>query len=110
MNANHRKHHHHRADLVRIATRTMAERGLLPEFSAAVDQQLRTLSGPAHETGAAIRDLTALLWCSIDNDDSLDLDQLTVSAPLPNGGLRLQVAITSHKPMRCASKRSSRCA
>ena len=93
MNANHRKHHHHRADLVRIATRTMAERGLQPEFSAAVDQQLRAIRGAAHETGAAIRDLTGLLWCSIDNDDSLDLDQLTVSAPLPHGGLRLQVAI-----------------
>ena len=91
MNA--RPHHHHRADLVRIATRTMSERGLQPEFSAAVAQQLASISGPARETGAAIRDLTGLLWCSIDNDDSLDLDQLTVSELLPQGGVRLRVAI-----------------
>ena len=90
MNAN---HHHHRADLVRIATRTMSERGLQPEFSSAVEQQLNTIKGPAHETSAAIRDLTGLLWCSIDNDDSLDLDQLTVCEPLPQGGVKLRVAI-----------------
>ena len=90
MNAN---HHHHRADLVRIATRAMFERGLQPEFSAAVDQQLSTIRGPAHEADAAILDLTGLLWCSIDNDDSLDLDQLTVCEPLPQGGVKLRVAI-----------------
>ena len=90
MNAN---HHHHRADLVRLATRAMTERGLQPEFSASVAQQLSHISGPAGEAGVDIHDLTALLWCSIDNDDSLDLDQLTVSELLPQGAVRMQVAI-----------------
>lgn len=90
MNAN---HHHHRADLVRLATRAMTERGLQPEFSASVAQQLSRINGPALEAGPDIRDLTSLLWCSIDNDDSLDLDQLTVSELLPQGAVKLQVAI-----------------
>ena len=77
--AMHSNHHHHRSDLVRIATVAMTERGLQPEFSAAVKAQLAAIAGPASETDASIRDLTGLLWCSIDNDDSLDLDQLTVS-------------------------------
>jgi exoribonuclease-2 len=86
-------HLHHRADLVRIATSAMSERGLQPEFSAGALQQLATLAGPSQENGPAIRDLTALLWCSIDNDDSLDLDQLTVCEALPAGAVRLLVAI-----------------
>jgi exoribonuclease-2 len=89
-------HHHHRSDLIRIATRVMHERGLEPEFPAKAVAQSAAIAGPGREAGAAsaeIKDLTALLWCSIDNDDSLDLDQLTVSAPLPDGGVRILVAI-----------------
>ena len=85
--------HHHRADLVRIATHAMTERGLEPDFSERVLAQVASLSGPAREDDAAIRDLTHLLWCSIDNDDSLDLDQLTACEPLALGAVRLWVAI-----------------
>ena len=84
---------HHRSDLIRIATQAMTERGLEPEFSDRVAQQLSTFSAAALETDPAIRDLTGLLWCSIDNDDSMDLDQLTVSEPLAQGAVRLWVAI-----------------
>lgn len=86
-------HTHHRSDLVRIAIHAMRERGLLPEFSAEVTKQLASITAKGDSTDPAIRDLTTLLWCSIDNDDSLDLDQLTVSEALPNGGVRLWVAI-----------------
>ncbi len=90
----HAKHSsHHRSDLVRIAIHAMTERGLLPEFSQRVEQQLATITGPGADNDPTIHDLTALLWCSIDNDDSLDLDQLTVSEALPNGNVRLWVAI-----------------
>lgn len=88
-------HHrpHHRSDLVRIAIHAMTERGLLPEFSSHVEQQLATITGPGADNDPTIHDLTALLWCSIDNDDSMDLDQLTTSEALPNGNVRLWVAI-----------------
>jgi len=90
----HAKHStHHRSDLVRIAIHAMTERGLMPEFSNRVEQQLATITGPGADNDPTIHDLTALLWCSIDNDDSLDLDQLTVSEALPNGNVRLWVAI-----------------
>jgi exoribonuclease-2 len=86
-------HPHHRADLVRLATRAMFERGLQPEFSIQVLQQLAAITGAASEAGADLRDLTPLLWCSIDNDDSADLDQLTVCETLPQGAVKLRVAI-----------------
>jgi exoribonuclease-2 len=71
----------------------MVERGLEPEFPAAIERQLAAIRGAADETDASIEDLRHLLWCSIDNDDSRDLDQLTVSEPLPQGGTRLSVAV-----------------
>jgi exoribonuclease-2 len=84
---------HHRTDLATIASWAMFSRGLQPEFAPAVQQQLAKLKGPAHEDGAGIRDLSALPWCSIDNDDSRDLDQLTVGEALPRGRVRLFVAV-----------------
>ena len=90
---NERSHRHQRADLVRIANAAMLERGLLPEFSALVLHQLDKIVGAQTEAGADIHDLTALLWCSLDNDDSRDLDQLTVSETLPNGNIKMLVAI-----------------
>jgi len=83
-----------RIDLVRIATEVMSERGLEPEFSAGVQQQLSSITGPASDVDARIRDLTALLWCSIDNDDSLDLDQLTVCELLADGAVKILVAVS----------------
>jgi exoribonuclease II len=90
---------HHRSDLVRIAIGAMVERGLEPEFSAGVRRQLAAIAGPSSEPDPAssphieVRDLTDLPWCSIDNDDSMDLDQLTASEVLPQSAVRLWVAI-----------------
>ena len=86
-------HPHHRSDLIRIANRVMHERGLEPEFPAKAVAQSAAIAGPGRESGKEIQDLKALLWCSIDNDDSLDLDQLTVSQALPDGGVKMLVAI-----------------
>jgi VacB/RNase II family 3'-5' exoribonuclease len=82
---------HDREDLVRIADRVMRERGLEPEFPPAVLAQLQSIPGPARDAG--VRDLRDLLWCSIDNDDSRDLDQLSVGERLPRGATRLRIAI-----------------
>lgn len=71
----------------------MSERGLEPEFPAGVGRQLSSITGPAVDTDSRIRDLTALPWCSIDNDDSLDLDQLTACELLDNGAVKILVAV-----------------
>ncbi len=38
-------------------------------------------------------DLRKLAWCSIDNDDSRDLDQLTVAQSMADGRIKVLVAI-----------------
>ena len=86
-------HNVDRSDLVRIAGEVMAERGLEPEFPAAVHAQLATITGAGRDQDSRIRDLTALPWCSIDNDDSLDLDQLTACEPLADGVVKILVAV-----------------
>ncbi|HSS44092.1 MAG TPA: RNB domain-containing ribonuclease, partial [Thermoanaerobaculia bacterium] len=84
---------HHRSDLQEIARRAMLDRGLEPEFSHEVGGQLGEIKGPARPSDAGIRDLRGLVWCSIDNDDSRDLDQLSVSEKLPGAAVRISVAI-----------------
>jgi ribonuclease R len=74
-----------------IAHRAMRARGLDPDFSAAVLSEVRRISGPA--AAPAVRDLRDRLWCSIDNDDSRDLDQLTVAEAQPDGSTRILIAI-----------------
>jgi len=69
----------HRSILRRIARRAMQERGLLPDFSPAALAELEAIGEPARFADAGTCDLRDLIWCSIDNDDSRDLDQLTVA-------------------------------
>ncbi|MBN1263916.1 MAG: RNB domain-containing ribonuclease [Anaerolineales bacterium] len=88
-----------RVILERIAHQAMIERGLLPEFSpealAEIEQlkilaegETRPADGPA-----PVRDLLDLPWASIDNDDSLDIDQLTAVEHMPDGNVRLYIAV-----------------
>jgi ribonuclease R len=90
----------HRAILESIAQRAMLERGLLPDFSAAVLAELDMIQAPAGVNGESvedplvIRDLTDLPWASIDNDDSLDLDQLTIAEALPGDKVKIRVAVS----------------
>src|ERR1700679_2747599 len=81
-----------RTVLQKIAHRVMIERGLSPDFSPAALVELGAIHGAAVKTGS-VRDLRQLLWCSIDNDDSKDLDQLSVAQPLDAGSVKLLVAI-----------------
>jgi len=82
-----------RKELQAIARRVMTERGLEPDFSAAAKAEADALTKPAFESGPSIKDLTGLLWASIDNDDSRDLDQLSVAEPLGSGTTKIFVAI-----------------
>ena len=80
-------------DLRVIAHKAMTDRGLEPDFPPDAIQQLNGIQGAARETNPAIRDLRSLLWCSIDNDSSRDLDQLTVAEKLTEGRVKILVAI-----------------
>jgi exoribonuclease-2 len=84
---------HSRELLQSIARRVMLARGLAPEFTAAALLELDAIRAPAVAAGPAARDLRALPWCSIDNDDSRDLDQLSVADARPDGATRILVAI-----------------
>ncbi len=83
----------HRAILQRIAHRAMLERGLLPDFSAAAMAELERLQHTAVTDGRPVRDMRDLLWASIDNDDSRDLDQLSVAEALPGDKVKILVAV-----------------
>jgi VacB/RNase II family 3'-5' exoribonuclease len=83
----------HRVTLAEIAHRVMLERGLVPDFPPAALAELEGIHGPAAADGKPTRDLRSLPWCSIDNDDSRDLDQLTVAEAMPGGTVRILVAI-----------------
>ena len=82
-------------DLQAAARQTMLEHGFEPEFPAGVQQQVEQLRlhGPAVVAGGAIRDLRGLLWSSIDNDTSRDLDQIEVAERLPNGDVKVLIGI-----------------
>lgn len=82
-----------RRRLEQIGRRAMIERGLLPDFSAAALAETNAIRGAPLDTGPSIRDLRERLWCSIDNDDSRDLDQLSVAEPSANGVAKILVAI-----------------
>ncbi len=90
-----------RHDLAALASQAMLERGLEPEFPPAVELELSRLAATPNrpsadepeQAGSKIADLRALPWCSLDNDDSLDLDQLTACQREAGGGLRLFVAV-----------------
>ena len=90
MNANDKQH---RAILQNIAQRVMLERGLLPDFSAEALAELGRIQSPATMNSEPVRDLRDLLWASIDNDDSRDLDQLTVAEALPGDKVKVFVAV-----------------
>ena len=73
----------------------MLEHGFEPDFPPGVQTQLEQLRThpPAVVVGGAIRDLRGLLWSSIDNDTSRDLDQIEVAECLPNGDVKIMIAI-----------------
>ena len=76
-----------------IARRVMLERGFLPDFSAEASNEARALREATPFATQKLRDLRELLWASIDNDDSRDLDQLSVAQPQTGGVTKILVAI-----------------
>jgi ribonuclease R len=97
-----------RAHLQSIARQAMIDRDLQPDFPPPALAELARIQGPVlppraaaaadagrGKAGAsdAVRDLRALQWCSIDNDDSRDLDQLSVGEAGPSEATKVLVAV-----------------
>jgi exoribonuclease II len=80
-------------ELRRLASDAMRAHGLVPDFSPAALAEATAASSPVSDPGADIQDLRGLLWSSIDNDDSLDLDQVEVAESLGDGRSKLLVGI-----------------
>lgn len=79
-------------DLEQLAKQAMLERGLEPTFSPEVTKQIEAISEPAKPSQDST-DLRKLLWCSIDNDDSRDLDQLTFAEQATDGTTTIWIAV-----------------
>ncbi|HEY4155735.1 MAG TPA: ribonuclease catalytic domain-containing protein, partial [Puia sp.] len=82
-----------RGILQTIARRAMIDKGLLPDFSPEAITQLNGIQETGAKAAGPVRDLRDLAWCSIDNDDSLDLDQLSVAVPAQGNQTQILIAI-----------------
>lgn len=72
----------------------MIDNGFEPDFDENVKAQVRAIEAkPLLQPSAEVRDLRSLLWSSIDNSSSRDLDQVEFAEALPNGDIRLLVGI-----------------
>jgi exoribonuclease-2 len=71
----------------------MQDKGMAVDFPQEVTAELAADADAVKKVTAGLKDLTSMLWCSIDNDDSEDLDQLTVAETQPNGNMRILVSV-----------------
>ena len=83
-------------ELNTIARQAMIENGFEPDFPANVIESVNNLSETLSEylANPTIRDLRSLLWSSIDDASSRDLDQVEYVEKLPNGDIRVLVGIS----------------
>src|SRR5579864_3472899 len=82
-----------REHLRQIAVAAMRARGLEPDIPRAALAEADAVAQPPRSSEEPTKDLRTLLWCSIDNDESRDLDQLSVAEPLEGGTVKILVAI-----------------
>src|SRR5437588_5047427 len=82
-------------NLQAIARQVMQARGFQPDFPPETQQQLAAIKAhpPQLTPSDKVRDLRSLLWSSIDNDTSKDLDQIEVAERLPNGDVKVMIGI-----------------
>ncbi|MFZ0824063.1 MAG: RNB domain-containing ribonuclease [Terriglobales bacterium] len=82
-------------DLPAMARQIMLAAGFEPNFPPATQQQLADIAAhpPQLTPSAKVPDLRNLLWSSIDNDTSKDLDQIEVAERLPNGDIKVLIGI-----------------
>ena len=98
-NSNHGNHANRAANsnhfnLIAAARASMIENGFQPEFPAGTDAELVAIAAqPALPAAPGAKDLRNLLWSSIDNDTSKDLDQIEWAERLPDGRIRVLVGV-----------------
>ena len=81
-------------NLVAAAHAAMIEHGFQPDFPAGTDAELAAIQAhPAPPAVPGIQDLRSLLWSSIDNASSKDLDQIEWAEPLPDGRIRVLIGV-----------------
>jgi len=82
-------------DLAALARQEMIAEGFTPDFPPEAQRQVAALRAHASPPAAegTVRDLRGLLWSSIDNDTSRDLDQIEVAERLANGEIRIRIGI-----------------
>lgn len=81
------------SELRKISVETMIENGFQTHVPQQVFNELYSLRHKRPYTDHSVKDLRNLLWSSIDNDTSKDLDQIEYAEQLPNGDIRLLIAI-----------------
>ena len=90
MHSNHSSHF----NLIAAAHAVMIERGFEPDFPPGTDTELAAIAEqPAPFAVNGVADLRHLLWSSIDNDTSRDLDQIEWAESLPDGRIRVLVGV-----------------
>ena len=81
-------------NLVAAAHAAMIEHGFQPDFPAGTDTELASIQAqPAASAVSGLADLRGLLWSSIDNDTSKDLDQIEWAEKLADGRIRVLVGV-----------------
>ncbi|MFL6282175.1 MAG: RNB domain-containing ribonuclease [Pyrinomonadaceae bacterium] len=85
--------HRQAPDLHAIARRAVEDAGFEPDFPAEVKRELSESKGVTPAPGPGVRDMRALLWSSIDNRESRDLDQVEYAERVEGGGFRVLVGI-----------------
>ncbi len=84
---------HQPFDLMAAARQSLTEHGFKPDYPPPVQQELAALQTHPPKTNPAAEDLQPLLWSSIDNDTSRDLDQIEYADTLPDGRTRILIGI-----------------
>ena len=77
------------ADMIRIARRVLEENGFEPDTPS----EIEPLGNK--DPGAGAKDMRDLLWSSIDNAESKDLDQIEWAERLSDGSIRVLLGIAN---------------
>src|SRR5205807_33322 len=80
-------------DLIARARQAMLDAGFRPEFPPEVLAEVKSISAESPQNSTPPKDLRSLLWSSIDNETSRDLDQIEYAERNPDGSYRLLIGI-----------------